>query len=218
MAEKKMKPTFPEFNKALAAALGAEEAHVRHCVRHCREADLLARGRPGGGAPVVTSEDAAKALLAVLRATNPLDAPTALRVVNATVLWGKLGREVLRHKDLTLWTEPELPDVPGLPEDWSSLTFSALLTAIIDARRADPEFRLVGAIKVNRGLSPLSFFDWVDAGSEVTTLDFSYPPTNDSGDIFAFQEPEAHGITIQASCGAGVLLDLADWLEGRPSD
>ncbi len=221
-----MRRSFSEFTKFLASVLGGDEAHVRHCIRRCREADLLARGKSGGGTPALTSADAVKGFLAVVAATRPIDAPAALYWLTIATLstppWTDDERkQVLADSDAGRTLEiprkfPPLPDVPGLPELSNTLTLPVLLIAMMDARRADPNFSFSAQIWVCRGGFPASGFSWPQPGGAWETIRFSdHALASSSAVKIGPPGGEFSGLLVKASCNIEMVYVIADWLEGK---
>lgn len=80
-----MARTFPQLLDFLAETLKADPATIGNIIRRCREAGLITRGKRGRGAPKVVTEDAIKALIALLSTDSPANAPDALRQAQALV-------------------------------------------------------------------------------------------------------------------------------------
>lgn len=215
---------FPEFTKFLASVLGADEAHVRHCIRRCREADLLPRGKPGGGSPVVTSEDAAKSFLVVLAADRPIDAPASLALLTSAVPQKKRLGVHERGDELDLPRRSEMRDVPELAKMWSERTLVSTLGTFIDFRREDPGFELTMDVRVERGTIPLAWVRWFVFTS-------SHPQGRWAEIFFCADLETVKGmgisqtsggadspIHIEVKCDGRYLQKIADWLEGGEAD
>jgi hypothetical protein len=194
-----MKRTLVQFANFLADYCDYDSRTMGNIVRRCRESDLIGGPGKGRGAPAVTSEDAARVLIAVLATDSPVEAPRVLPFFGAATT-GEPSAE-----------QRQTYAIAGLPDDWFEGQYVDVLTRIIDARRQDENFDMKIVPEVRRGSVGWPMIFWMD--DDAGRVPQIWYDRNPKGVAFPSGKLRQFRVTVMAP--DTTLLAIADYLEGR---